>query len=50
MKKVTTTEADIVHFRQDIQSKLRARVREAIETVLDKELAEALGCEAVASS
>ena len=46
MKKVTTTEAEIVRFRQDVQSKLRQRVREAIETVLDEELAEALGCEA----
>lgn len=46
MKKVTTTEAEIVRFRQDIQCKLRQRVREAIEMVLDEELAEALGCEA----
>lgn len=46
MRKVTTTEDEIVRFRQDIQSRLRQRVREVIETVLDEELAEALGCEA----
>ena len=43
---ITTTEGQIVQFRQDIQTKLRQRVREAIETVLEEELAEALGCEA----
>ena len=46
MRKVTTTESEIVQFRQDVQTKLRQRVREAIETVLDEELAAALGCEA----
>jgi transposase-like protein len=46
VRKVTTTESEIVRFRQDIQSRLRQRVREAIETILDEELAEALGCEA----
>jgi len=49
VKKGTTTEAtaaEIVQFRLDIQSKLRQRVREVIEVVLDEELAEALGCEA----
>jgi transposase-like protein len=46
VRKGTTTEAEIVRFRQDIQTKLRQRVREAIETVLDEELADALGCEA----
>ncbi|MCH6555959.1 MAG: transposase [Chloroflexi bacterium] len=46
MKKVTTTEDQVARFRLDIQTKLRQRVREAIETVLDEELAEALGCEA----
>ena len=46
MRKVTTTENEIVQFRQDVQTKLRQRVREAIETVLDEELAAALGCEA----
>ena len=42
MRKVTTTESEIVQFRQDVQTKLRQRVREAIETVLDEELAAAL--------
>ena len=46
VRKVTTTESEIVQFRQDVQTKLRQRVREAIETVLDEELAAALGCEA----
>ena len=46
MRKVTTTESEIVQFRQAVQTKLRQRVREAIETVLDEELAAALGCEA----
>ena len=46
MRKVTTNESEIVQFRQDVQTKLRQRVREAIETVLDEELAAALGCEA----
>jgi len=45
VRKTTTTEADVVRFRQDIQSKLRSRVLEAIETVLEEELTEALGCE-----
>jgi transposase-like protein len=40
----TTTEADVVQFRQDIQSKLRFRILEAIETVVEEELDEALGC------
>jgi len=44
VEKGTTTEADVVRFRQDIQSKLRARVLEAIETVIEEELDEALGC------
>jgi len=46
VKKVTTTEDQVARFRLDIQTKLRQRVREAIETVLEEELAEALGCEA----
>ena len=46
MRKVATTESEIVQFRQAVQTKLRQRVREAIETVLDEELAAALGCEA----
>jgi transposase-like protein len=44
VKELTTTEAQIVRFRQDIQSKLRARIRDVIETVLEEELCEALGC------
>ncbi len=44
MKKGTTTEANVIQFRQDIQLKLRGRVLEAIETVLEEELTEALGC------
>jgi transposase-like protein len=46
VQKVTTTEGEVVRFRQDVQTKLRHRVREAIETVLEEELAEALGCAA----
>lgn len=46
MKKSTTTEAEVIQFRLDIQSKLRQRIREAIEVVLDDELVEALGCKA----
>jgi len=46
VRKVTTTEVDIVRFRQDIQARMRQRVLEAIEAVLDEELVEALGCEA----
>lgn len=45
MSKGTTTEADVVRFRQDVQTKLRLRVLKAIESVLDEELTEALGCE-----
>ena len=44
MKKITTTEGEIVQFREAIQTKLRRRVREAIEGALEEELAEALGC------
>jgi transposase-like protein len=44
MRKATTTEAEVVRFRQDIQVKLRARVQAAIEVVLEEELEEALGC------
>ena len=44
MRKDTTTEADIVRFRQDLWTKIRNRVQEAIEVVLDGELEEALGC------
>jgi transposase-like protein len=44
VEKGTTTEAEVIRFRQDIQTKLRSRVQEAIEIVLDEELEEALGC------
>jgi transposase-like protein len=44
MKKASTTEADVVRFRQDIQARLRSRVQAAIEVALDEELEEALGC------
>lgn len=44
MRESTTTEADVVRFRQDIRAKLRARVQAAIEVVLEEELEEALGC------
>ncbi len=43
VKKVTTTEDQVARFRQDIQEKIRVRIREAIEVVLQEELAEALG-------
>lgn len=42
----TTSEGQVVQFRLDIQARLRQRVQEAIEVVLDEELAAALGCEA----
>ena len=44
MDKSTKQEAEAARFRQDIQSQLRTRVREAIEITLEEELAEALGC------
>jgi len=43
MRKVTTSEMEVVGFRQGIQDRLRGRIREAIEAVLEEELAEALG-------
>jgi putative transposase len=43
VKEVTTTEEQVVRFRQDIQEKIRVRIREAIEVVVQEELAEALG-------
>ncbi len=45
MEKATTTEAEVIQFRQAIRLKRRGRVLEAIQTVLEKELTEALGCE-----
>lgn len=44
MSKSIKQQGEVARFRQDIQSQLRARVREAIEVVLEEELAEALGC------
>ena len=46
MSKSTTSDPTVVQFRQDIQDRLRAKIREAIGVVLDEELVEALGCEA----
>lgn len=43
MREVTTTEAEAVRFRQEVQARLRAKVREAIEATLAEELAIALG-------
>jgi transposase-like protein len=50
VKKVTTTEADIVRFRQDIQVNLRLRMLETIEAMLEEELADPLGSEAYGRS
>jgi transposase-like protein len=44
MDKGTKQQVEAARFRQDIQTLLRARVREAIEITLEEELAEALGC------
>ncbi len=35
---------EVIEFRSEIQQRLRRRVQEAIEVVLEEELAEALGC------
>jgi len=43
MRKDTTGEADVIRLRQDISSLLRRRVLEAVESVLEEELSEALG-------
>jgi putative transposase len=43
MSKGTTGEADVIRLRQNIQDLLRRRVLEAVETVLEEELTEALG-------
>lgn len=37
------TTADVIRLRQDVKNLLRRRILEAIETVLDEEVAEALG-------
>ena len=43
MSKGTTGEADVIRLRQNIQDLLRRRVLEAVETVLEEELSNALG-------
>jgi transposase-like protein len=43
MGKGTTPDAEILQFHQDIQTRLRSRIREAIEVVLEEELQLALG-------
>jgi transposase-like protein len=43
MEKGTTGEADVVRLRQEVHTRLRLRVLEAVELVLEEELAEALG-------
>ena len=43
MSKDTTGQADVIRLRQNIQDLLRRRVLEAVQTVLEEELSEALG-------
>ncbi len=43
MSKDTTGQADVIRLRQSIQDLLRRRVLEAVQTVLEEELSEALG-------
>ena len=45
MSKTTTSDLTVVQFRRDFQALVRSRVRDAIQVVLEEELAEALGCE-----
>jgi len=45
MSKDTAVQADVIHLRQNIQDLLRRRVLEAVQTVLEEELSEALGTE-----
>jgi len=40
----TTTEAEVIRMRVDVQARLRSRVLEAIQVVIDEELEAALGC------
>lgn len=42
--KTTTTEGDVLSFRQDVEQKLRGRIRDTIEAMLAEELDAALGC------
>jgi putative transposase len=44
MQQLTTTDTQVVEFRRAIEDRLRLRVLEAIEEVLEEELEEALGC------
>lgn len=44
MGKPTISKSELVEFRQDIENRLRKRVLETIERVLDEELEESLGC------
>ena len=43
--KGTTSQSDVVRFRQDIEARLRGRIREAIEALIVEELDMALGCD-----
>lgn len=43
MSKDTAVQADVIRLRQNIQDLLRRRVLEAVQTVLEEELSEALG-------
>src|SRR5262245_21896782 len=45
MKKTTTPQEQVVQLRCDIRERIEARVRQAIEVVLEEELVEALGSE-----
>ncbi len=49
MLKGTTGEAEVLHLRQTIQARMRSRILEAIQVVLEEELGEALGPEPGAS-
>ena len=43
MSKDTAAQTDVIHLHQNIQDLLRRRVLEAVQTVLEEELSEALG-------
>ena len=43
VEKDITSEVEVVRFRESIRDRLRARVREALEVVIEEELTEALG-------
>ncbi|MFQ5931993.1 MAG: IS256 family transposase [Nitrospiraceae bacterium] len=44
MDKPSISKGELVEFRQDIENRLRRRVLETIEDVIEEELEEALGC------